>query len=464
MSQSMFTETTRATLRKSNFLGCGYDVTGRFCHPLSIRHTVIDMEAFLQKYPHGFDCLESETNSDTKIVIAENAMEYCSNLTENLKIDGKYKAFSGALNVKFSYKNKCDAQYSFGSYFFIARQMMLSLIADKKKLQPFLSPSFLEDFESMDAKDLILYYGTHLITHYILGGRVEVLCRSIVEGSEKELAIEVGVKASYAKFVNLSSETTYDQKMIQKNKELSVHIETIGGELSQCIQNVTLQYGSDQKDTQNNFSAWLKSLKPENITMVDMREGSLISLVDLIPNTPQYAKKREELSNAIDAYLRDNEFKVDLLKPFYRYYSSSLSDHFYTSNTNELHYGNANYVCEKVECMIYGTQVKGSVPLYRYCNALGDHFYTTNWNELQNGKSGYFYESISGFVFDSNASDKNLVPLYRCCFTVFLNKKTKMDHFYTLDKSEFKNGNGVDEGIACYVYKPTKEQAMIINM
>ncbi|MDD3344389.1 MAG: MAC/perforin domain-containing protein [Sulfurospirillaceae bacterium] len=464
-TSAMLSESTRAILLKSNFLGCGYDVTGLFCHPLSTRNSIIDFDAFLLKYPQSFNCLESGTNSDTKIIIAENAMEYCSNLTENLKIDGKYKAFSGALNAKFSYQSKCDAQYSFGSYFFIARQMMLSLIADKKKLQPFLSPAFLEDFETMDAKDLILSYGTHVITHCILGGRVEVLCRSIVEGASKELAIEVGVKASYEKFVNLSSETAYDQKLIQKNKELSVHIETIGGELGQCIQNVTLNYGSEPKDTQNNFTLWLKSLKPENITIVDMREGSLIPIVDLIPNTPQYAQKKKELTEAMDDYLRKNEFKVDLLKPLYRYYSASFDDHFYTTNANELHYGNANYMCEKVECMIYGTQVEGTVPLYGYYNALGDHFYTTNWNELQNGKGGYSYEGITGFVFDSNVSDKKLVPLYRCCFTTITKKKTKLNHFYTLDKSEFHNGNNCsDEGIACYVYKPTKEQAMIIKM
>lgn len=55
MSQSMFTETTRATLRKSNFLGCGYDVTGLYCHPNGVRANVIDMPRLLEEKPERFE-------------------------------------------------------------------------------------------------------------------------------------------------------------------------------------------------------------------------------------------------------------------------------------------------------------------------------------------------------------------------------------------------------------------------
>nr|WP_231503762.1 hypothetical protein [Paenibacillus sp. 1-18] len=37
------------------------------------------------------------------------------------------------------------------------------------------------------------------------------------------------------------------------------------------------------------------------------------------------------------------------------------------------------------------------MPLYRYYNGT-DHFYTTDFNELGNGRSGYSLEGIAGYI------------------------------------------------------------------
>lgn len=444
-----------STLADTAFLGYGYDVTGLYCHPSGVRAHVIDIHRFLE---NGADADRYErkvgTSSDTKIIAAENAEEYCVKLTTKLEVDVKYKKlFSGALSLKFDYNNTCSSKYSFGSFFLIMRKASVSLVADDADLQPYLSAQFLKDFLSKPCTTLIRLYGTHLMTNIVLGGRLEVLCRSIIEHTEKEKVIGAGIKASYKKILNASADVTYDESLVKNNKELQVNIETIGGDPSKCIID-SFDYTKASGDLKSNFASWQNSLNDSNMTLVDMEKGSLIPLVDLIPDEPIYKNKKEEFAKAVDKYLSENEFNmVDLPKPLYRYFCPKLDDHFYTMNWNELNYGNGQYSFERVECRIYDIKVAESIPLYRYCSDNdGDHLYTTNWNELQNGKNGYVFEGICGYVFASNAKDKSLVPLYRCVFS----HNNKMDHFYTLDKSEFANGNPpyTDEGIVCYVCKP----------
>ena len=151
--------------------------------------------------------------------------------------------------------------------------------------------------------------------------------------------------------------------------------------------------------------------------------------------------------------------------PFYRYYKpGGHSDHFYTTNANEIgtttkgQKGNHGYTSEGVQCYIYRTKVHGSVPLYRYWKGgVSDHFYTTNVNEIgtstknQVGRYGYVSEGIAGYCMPYQVH--GTVPLYR-----YWNSK-KVDHFYTTDSNEIgtttpgKVGNHgyVSEGIQCYV-------------
>lgn len=443
-----------STLADTAFLGYGYDVTGMYCHPSGVRAHIIDMHRFLE---NNIDASRYErkvgSSSDTKIIVAENAEEYCSKLTTKLDVDVKYKKlFSGSLSLKFDYNNTCSSKYSFGSYFLIMRKASVSLVADSSDLQPYLSAQFLKDFISKPCATLIRLYGTHLMTHIVLGGRLEVLCRSIIETSEKEMTIGAGIKASYKKILNASADVTYDESLVKNNKELQVNIETIGGDPSKCLID-SFDYTKASSDLKSNFTSWQNSLSDANMTLVDMEKGSLIPLVDLIPDDAMYKSKKEEFAKAVDKYLSENEFNmVDIPKPLYRYSCPSIDDHFYTMKWDELKYGNGNYSFERVECRIYDLKVPGSTPLYRYySDSNKDHLYTIKWDELQNGKNGYVFEGICGYVFASNQTDKNLVPLYRCFFIT----NNTMNHFYTLDKSEFANRNAhTDEGIICYVYKP----------
>ncbi|SDM21227.1 Dot/Icm T4SS effector Zinc-dependent metalloprotease LegP [Kriegella aquimaris] len=129
----------------------------------------------------------------------------------------------------------------------------------------------------------------------------------------------------------------------------------------------------------------------------------------------------------------------------FRYWGNS--DHFYTTNWNELGRGRNGYAHEGVQCYIHPRPVTNTVPLFRYYNArIKDHFYTTNWRELGAGKSGWVLEQIMGYVFPKRHA--GTIPLYR-----YWNSSIG-DHFYTTSWGELGRGrNGWKfEGIQCYVF------------
>jgi hypothetical protein len=118
--------------------------------------------------------------------------------------------------------------------------------------------------------------------------------------------------------------------------------------------------------------------------------------------------------------------------------------------------GHHGYTSEGFQCFVYSTQVAGTVPLYRYWkSSLGDHFYTTNANEIGTttpgaiGHHGYTSEGVAGYCFPQTSAGR--VPLYRYW--------SGSDHFYTTNPREIgtttpgRTGNHgyVSEGVACYV-------------
>ena len=97
--------------------------------------------------------------------------------------------------------------------------------------------------------------------------------------------------------------------------------------------------------------------------------------------------------------------------PLYRYWKSQNRDHFYTTNIQEIGtakpgaVGKHGYKSEGIVGYCYPHSYTGTVPLYRYWKgSVSDHFYTTNINEIgtctpgRRGKHGYVSEGIQCYV------------------------------------------------------------------
>jgi len=154
-------------------------------------------------------------------------------------------------------------------------------------------------------------------------------------------------------------------------------------------------------------------------------------------------------------------FSTPFWTPFYRSYSTTDTDHFYTTNPAERDNAASTlgYTYEKVETYISNRAFVGGVPLHRLYNGVAkSHFYTTsdqhrddtlvdpNW--ASEGEAGYVYPNPT----------ENMVPVYH------LYSSSADDHFYTA--SEFERDYAVatynyqDEGVAFYAAQNSSGTAL----
>merc|ERR1711997_818041 len=85
--------------------------------------------------------------------------------------------------------------------------------------------------------------------------------------------------------------------------------------------------------------------------------------------------------NAVRMYcaMQKSEKKCETRVPIYRYWSSSIGDHFYTRDLSELGEGNGVYSYEGIGFYLVEAGCENAVPLYRYWkSSVSDHFYTTS--------------------------------------------------------------------------------------
>jgi len=177
--------------------------------------------------------------------------------------------------------------------------------------------------------------------------------------------------------------------------------------------------------------------------------ATLFSLVAAVIGTtaPATASASAELAARADC-------DTDGAVPFFRAYSTADTDHFYTTNYEEMKnaISNLSYTYESNMGLVFRLPTVSTAILYRlyhFTSGNIDHFYTTNQSEANHAiqEQGYYDEGTSAYVFQSQVCAS--VPLYRLYST------SATDHFYTTIESERENAISKlgysDEGIACYV-------------
>jgi hypothetical protein len=145
------------------------------------------------------------------------------------------------------------------------------------------------------------------------------------------------------------------------------------------------------------------------------------------------------------------------LGKLYRYFNPFNGGHFYTTNWEEIGWGQYGFKYENVAAKVYTQPVTGTFPVYRYFNInTRCHFYTTNWNELGNGKPGFNYEGIAFYAHQKQ--EEGTVPFYRYYH------QGKNNHFYTASFEELGKGRGgfKSEGVACYVFKADSSDQLTV--
>lgn len=136
-------------------------------------------------------------------------------------------------------------------------------------------------------------------------------------------------------------------------------------------------------------------------------------------------------------------------RTFYRMWSESNSDHFYTMSASERDGAQSGgySIDAHDQIKIFASAAYGAYPVYRlFSSANPDHAYTISASERDSfTSSGYGLESTAGYCWSKQFLGS--VPWYRSY------NAARTDHFYTssLDEANGAVSSGwVRDGIACY--------------
>lgn len=424
---------------KYDVLGFGYDITGDYLNPMSVRNLVIDIEKYYRDRP-GRVMTSTATSGSDKFFYGADSADYLEEITNEYKtsLSGGYgnddnkQLFSGSLstNQYFKTKEEYSSKYSFASLDVVRSIKRLWISEDAEYMADYLTPEFIQDVNRLSPTRLVERYGTHVLTDITIGGRYRLLFRSVIDKTtsrnEKKSIVKAGAEATWngikGKAENESTNETITNK-VNENRHKELFVTFYGGKGS-CMK-YDLEEG---KPTSLNISEWESNLSLNNANLTDINWKEAIPLYRFI----QDPQKKEAVKKAVEDYIDEHRIKMIEVEPFYCYYSKKYVNHSYFTEWKGEHFNTDDY--QGTTCYLPSQNEPGAVPLYRYYSAkYVNHSYFTEY------KGQHFntddYQGIAGYIFKTQKP--GTVPLYAYYSAKYVNHsyfaKYKGQHFNTDD-------------------------------
>lgn len=405
-------------------LGYGYDVTKEFANSNSSTFKIINVEQLKADYTNRVETDLAQTKVG-KVVVSENAEKLSEKLSLKVNATATLKLFKGTITSSYDQSSTFDSKYIFGSYDLNIQKKRLKINATYDLLKSYLTNEFITDVQNNSASYVVSKYGTHIMTDIILGGKLGILYRSETTNSDKISSATAGLEVNIQKIFSASTNLSYNSTLEKNNFSQRLNYKTVGGNSSiSLIGQLLLNKDIPVVDITN----WENSVSVSNSVLIDFGQDGLIPIYELVDDPI----KKTDLQNYVENYLLNNQVSLNQsypTLPLYRARNNNSSDHLLTTNPGEIA-GISYWTLEKQLGNVYANSSKpGTIPLYRYFRG-GYHFYTTNINELGFGNG---YEGITGYV-ESNANSQtdNLWRYYG---------GSTRGYIYTNDWNELGYGN-----------------------
>lgn len=166
-------------------LGYGYDATGKYAHPSSIRNKIIDIE----KYDADNDAVNfvKSTSSSPELAIDGTQRECIEDMGRQAGFnDAEIGKYTNLFKAKFDSPFKNDSSFPQLSYSYYGTSQVnvvyhlyfLYMSSMQEKFQTkYLTDEFKADLESKSAEEIIRKYGTHILRGVLIGERMDYLYR-----------------------------------------------------------------------------------------------------------------------------------------------------------------------------------------------------------------------------------------------------------------------------------------------
>ncbi len=307
LSQKEKTETSSLQpLPGIDTLGFGYDITGRYANPLSLRSQIIDFGietksinilgkeySIPSSIPINVHPLD---HSDYNSVIGHSLSEYRSNLNTSTKIEGNYDLFSGSLNVDFSESQLKISENEFSTIRYQIQKWSLSIgIPDIKSL-PILdiAQKDIDGLTSLTPDELFRRYGTHFVYNGIIGGRLDYSNSTSKLNFNYSSELGLIAKLSYEGLVgSISGEnaTKYSKEIHNFNESSQKEVHTTGG--------ATYFDAAIANGEKGVLDKWAKTVDDQAV-LIDFSQNSLIPIWELCTKED----RKKELLNYYPEYIR----------------------------------------------------------------------------------------------------------------------------------------------------------------
>ena len=420
-----------------DLLGYGYDATGEYGNASAARFKVIDIAKLKLEQP---DRVENSLAPDqyTTIESGANSEDYSRDLSGKFSASTDFKLFGGTVYGSYKDSMKASSKYSYAHLSQINKQRSVKVNASKELIVAnYLSDAFKSDINTMTPQQLVVAYGTHVLSNIVLGAKLEINYRSTTNSSDKKKAATAGAAAhGLIKFFSLSADFTYDESLAKTNTNQTLSYRTVGGD---GTKGVIGEVELDKPITKVNISNWQSTCTAANATLIEIVRDGAIPLSDLISDPA----KKEAVRLYIDQYFRDKGVKVLGDVPVYVYYDSGVSDHYFTP-TNRPAIGDGSFRNEGIAFYAFSAPAAGTVPIYVYYDSgASDHYLTTD-NKPATGDGSFRNEGIAFHAYLSAGAERTPVYVYY--------DSGASDHYFTTDnKPAIGNGSFRNEGIAFYV-------------
>lgn len=341
VTESSLSPTTRAAGdERFDVVGYGYDVTGEYLHPLSVKGSVLNVEKYKEDYPGRLEPGTASYGHD-RMYYGYSSADYVKELTTETKATytmsyGNEKDtvfFSNTitnnayLKTEYSYSSK----YSFASLDLVRNLKHIYFNDEISRLSQYLSDSFTEDLERLSPDRVVERYGTHVLTDIIIGGRYKLIFRSVItkarDASTKRRTVSSGFKSildGIGVSYNLEHIDTVNESLVKDNQHKELYVMFYGGS------GTNLKYDLEKgMPTTIDIQSWEKSLSLANSCLNEINWKETYPIYEFISDPI----KKEQIKEAVKRRITASQIKTLELLPLYTYLlKGDVSDHLVTIN------------------------------------------------------------------------------------------------------------------------------------
>ncbi|PST84881.1 hypothetical protein C7T94_01790 [Pedobacter yulinensis] len=388
-------------------LGFGYNVTEMYGSNDSHKAKIIDVERLKTDYPTRVG-VDQSSSQYLYYQVGENARTWSEKMVNtfggglDIKVLG-LKLFKSTITSTFTNTDAFSSKYQYGTLNLVIKQKRLNFVADASFLQNYLDPNFAYNIQNLAPAQIVQFYGTHVLTDVILGGKLEFKYQGQSSSSTRERAATAALAAGIEGIFNVNTGINYNFNDVNTTFDNSLSYKAYGGDNTVSLLG-TIPLGNSLPVI--NVAPWQATVTPANSQMIDIGTDGLLPIYLLVADPV----RREALRNYILQYYADNEVQItEVPVPVYEYYNAQTGKHAYSLEAPQAFQSKyAPYQYNAQRFKAYAVQVPGTVPVYQFYNRnLDDRALTTNPSP---GWAGYSYDGVNFYASPSQVA--GTIPVY----------------------------------------------------